>query len=222
MKERLLFLGKQGDSAAERAAELCRLHFDVTSLFGAWGDPRPRELETFDGEVVISYLSRWIVPAATFARAPRLALNFHPAPPEYPGFGPYSFALYDGADVYGVTCHHMTPQVDAGPIVAVRRFPVTSDDTVETLVNRTSVQLLRLFEHLLPAIASGEALPSSPERWSGARRTRRELDALGVLDPSMTREEIARRVRATTFGGWKPRVVIAGFTFELKTSETDA
>jgi methionyl-tRNA formyltransferase len=211
----VLFLGKRGDGHVERALELCRRHFDpVTAYLGQWGDPFPGG--DWEGDYIISYLSRWVVPAQVLERAAEAALNFHPAPPQYPGVGCNNFALYDGVTQYGVTCHHMAPAVDSGRIVAVRRFPVLASDDVATLLARAYDEQLALFCEVVGGIAQGEPLPESGERWTRRPYTRRELDALMRITPDMSREEIARRVRATRFGRFKPRIELEGFVFELK------
>ena len=120
----LLFLGKAEDAHTARAAEFCRRNFaDVSTHAGRWDDPLPETAAGWSGGLIVSYLARWIVPAPLLARA-ALALNFHPGPPEYPGYGCNNFAIYEGAREYGVTCHHMAPRVDTGAIVEVLRFPV--------------------------------------------------------------------------------------------------
>ncbi len=88
------------------------------------GRSTAREARSWQGDYIISYLSRWVVPAELLERARRAAVNFHPASPDYPGIGCNNFALYENAAEYGVTCHHMAPRVDSGEIIAVRRFPV--------------------------------------------------------------------------------------------------
>jgi methionyl-tRNA formyltransferase len=174
---------------------------DVTIVEGEHGDPLPRELATWHGDYMIAFLAPWIVPADTLGRASKAAINFHPAPPEYPGIGCYNFAIYDGATTYGVTCHHMSPRVDSGPIVRVLRFPLLRGDSVALLKERSMAYLLTLFYDIATLVAHDAPLPGSPEVWTRRPYTRRELDALCRLSPDMDAAEIERRVRATTFPG---------------------
>src|SRR5687768_15282057 len=116
----LLFLGKVGDEHCRRALEFCEATFArVTSCLGAWKEPLPPAAANWQGDYVISFLSRWVVPAYLLERAKKAAINFHPASPDYPGIGCNNFALYDNATEYGATCHHMAPKVDTGGIIAV-------------------------------------------------------------------------------------------------------
>lgn len=215
----VLFLGKRDDEHAEKALQFCRTNFaDVTGHLGKWGDPLPGDLGGWDGDYIISYLSRWVVPGSLLARARVAAINFHPGPPEYPGIGCINFALYEDVRQYGATCHHMAPRVDTGAIIGVKRFPIFPADSVASLLSRTYDHQLELFHEIASLILEARELPASEERWTRKPFTRREFSELGRITPEMGREEIARRVRATTFGAWRPVVELQGFVFELKSA----
>ncbi len=210
----LLFLGKKGDGCTERALELCRPRFgSITACLGDWGDPLPKPAAEWSGDYIISYLSRWVVPRRLLQRAARAAINFHPASPDYPGIGCVNFALYESAAEYGATCHHMAARVDTGAIIAVRRFPVEAADTVATLLARTYAEQLALFEEICPRLASGEPLPCSQERWTRPPFTRRQFEALTRLSADMSPEEVARRIRATSYGAFRPVLELHGHSF---------
>lgn len=164
-------------------------------------------------------MSRWVVPEYLLKKAKVTAINFHPASPDYPGIGCNNFALYEGAKEYGVTCHHMASRVDTGAIIAVKRFPVFSTDNVSTLLSRTYDHQLVLFHEIVSLILEGKELPVSEERWTRKPFSRKEFNELGRITPDMAREEIAKRIRATTFGVWKPTVELQGFVFELKSEQ---
>lgn len=214
----ILFLGKHGDALCQAAAEFTAAAFESpTIIFASLGDPFPDELESWTGDYVFSYLCPWILPAEVLQGARRACLNFHPGPPEYPGAGCTNMALYHEAASYGVTCHHMIPQVDAGPIVEVRRFPVFQADTVLTLTRRCHAHIAAVFYDIVSLILLGEALPQSPEVWTRKAYTRKDLDALKVVTPEMDEREVARRIRATTYPGWDgARMELHGRRFYLE------
>jgi len=213
--DRLLFLGKTDDEYCSSAFDYCRNHFTAIGFFGEWGDPFPDYAYNWRGDYIISYLSRWIVPPAILANASKAALNFHPAPPEYPGYGPVNWALYDGVSEYGVTCHHMANRVDSGPIIKVLRFGVFPDDTVSKLLARTHVWQIELFDQVMGGIVAGGELPEADEQWGGKTHTRRELDELATLTPAMDEAEILRRIRATTYDRWTPNLRVNGDRYRL-------
>jgi methionyl-tRNA formyltransferase len=217
VKLSLLFLGKADDPYCERALAYCQSHFHpVVSCLGRWGDALPEEARSWRGDYIISYLSRWIVPATLLASAGKAAINLHPASPAYPGIGCNNFALYENAREYGVTCHHMAPNVDAGPIIAVRTFPILPDDNVATLLGRTYENQIALFLEIAALMAEGRDLPISNERWARRPFTRREFNELFKITPGMTQEEIARRVRAVSYEGFQPYLDLGGYRFEYK------
>lgn len=207
MKKRecsVLFLGKEKDRHVERAAEFCRLNFESVSVhLGKWGDPLPAGIGLSAWDCIISYLSRWIVPAGLLGQA-KLAINFHPGPPEYPGYGCNNFALYEDAKDYGVCCHHMAPRVDTGAIIATKRFPVLANDDGGTLLARAYDFQLVLFYEIVARIIQEEELPASMEKWTRKPFTRRQFDELGRITADMTKDEVARRTRATNVGALKP------------------
>jgi methionyl-tRNA formyltransferase len=193
----VLFLGKVKDWHTGRAAVFCERNFTtVRVILGDWGDPFPAGVLESRWDCIVSYLSRWIVPAELLGRATH-AINFHPGPPEYPGYGCNNFAIYDGAREYGATCHHMAPEVDTGPIVAVARFPVLPTDTGGTLLLRTYDYQLVLFYDVVGRIIHGERLPAARDKWTRKPFTKRQFENLGRITPEMSQDEAARRKRAT-------------------------
>jgi methionyl-tRNA formyltransferase len=216
----ILFLGKDGDAYCQRALELLRERASHLSVcLGAWGDPLPAAAQAWEGDYIISYLSRWVVPEDLLRRANRAAINFHPASPEYPGIGCNNFALYENAAEYGVTCHHMAAKVDSGAIIAVRRFPVYREDDVAALLERTYEHQIALFFEIARLITEGKELPVSRETWTRPAFTRKQFNELFRITPDMSKEEIARRIRAVSYGPWQPYVELQGFRFQFKPKE---
>lgn len=218
--KRILFLGKKNDVHCSKAVGFIKSNFeDVTVYLGKWGDPLPEDIGWWDGEYIVSYLSRWVVPEYLINKAKIAAINFHPASPQYPGIGCNNFALYEEAEEYGVTCHHMAAKVDTGNIIAVKRFPVFQNDDVRSLLSRTYDFQLALFYEVIGGILKDEPLPSSSEKWTRKPFSRKEFNRLSVIDPAMQREEVERRIRATSFGEFQPTVEVASHIFELKTKK---
>jgi phosphoribosylglycinamide formyltransferase-1 len=68
---------------------------------------------------------------------PSAVLNIHPSLlPAFAGTEAQRQAVLHGVKVSGATVHLVTPELDAGPIVAQRAVPVLDDDTPETLAAR--------------------------------------------------------------------------------------
>lgn len=146
---------------------------------------------------LISFCSAVIVPGEVLNRLSGPAYNFHPGPPEYPGRYPTLFALYDGAERFGITVHEMTAKVDAGPIVAADWFNIPPACDLKTLDEMAYLALADKFRALsfhLAAIA--RPITRMPYRW-GARKTKQaDAEALRRITPDMAPDEIQRRKRA--------------------------
>ena len=156
------------------------------------------------------------MPEELLNRAKIAAINFHPASPEYPGIGCNNFALYENAQEYGVTCHHMARKVDTGRIIAVKRFPVYPEDDVDTLLKRTYENQIALFFEIANMIAEGKELPVSKEIWTRPPFSRKQFNELFIISPDMSEDEISRRIRAISYGQWQPYMEVNGHRFEYK------
>lgn len=68
---------------------------------------------------------------------PTAILNIHPSLlPAFPGPDAQRQAVTHGVKLSGVTVHFVTPELDAGPIVAQQAVPVLDTDTPDTLAAR--------------------------------------------------------------------------------------
>lgn len=73
-------------------------------------------------------------------------LNIHPSLlPKHPGLDTHRRALECGDSEAGASVHIVTPELDAGPVIAQVRVPVLSDDTPETLGERVLAKEHQLF-----------------------------------------------------------------------------
>ena len=200
-KLKVLFIGKAENYYAKVAADFIQLHFEnPTIVFSKRSAPFPNELYEWKGDLLISYLAQWIIPNRLLANADLAAINLHPGSPEYPGIGCTNFAIYNGENEFGITCHHMLSKVDSGSLIAVRRFPVFEKDTVYSITQRSYVEILHLFFELISGLLQGKNLPESKETWTRKPYKRKDLDELCELREGMTDEEIQRRIKATTYG----------------------
>ena len=91
----------------------------------SWEKAHDRIAET-GADVLMTLMTREIVPAPLLARFGGRAVNFHPAMlPHYKGPSPRLGMLLDGKadEAGGVTLHVLSPGIDEGPIIARRAVP---------------------------------------------------------------------------------------------------
>ncbi len=215
----ILLLGKDRDDYYfQKAIDFLRLIIPEFSMrLAKQGESFPQELLDWEGDYILSYLCPWPLPGKFINKAKKGAINFHPGPPEYPGTGCTNFAIYNQESIYGVTCHYMVPAVDSGQIIAVKRFEVFESDSVYSLTQRCYAYMLVLFYEILSKIIYGQALPMSEETWTRPAYQRKELNALKLIDLSMSEEEINRRIKASAYPGTPGAyIILAGQKFEHK------
>ena len=87
---------------------------------------------------------------------PNRILNVHPSLlPAFPGLYGQEQAWRHGVRVSGATVHIVTPELDAGPIVAQASVPVHDDDTPETLSARILIEEHRIYPEAIGVVLDG-------------------------------------------------------------------
>jgi len=174
---------------------------DIDVFHGDSATPFPTKATIEDYDLLISYISPWIVPKAVLDKTKRWNINFHPGPPEYPGIGCFNFAIYDSAIQFGATAHIMNPTVDTGKIIGVKRFSMSNNETVESLSIKTYEAQLVLFNKIMQYIFSNDCLPKCNETWQRKPFKRSELEELATIKMNMSKQEIDKRIKATYYPG---------------------
>ena len=197
---KILFIAKANDAYGSKAAEQLKVNFpNATIVLGKRGEAMPQQFNSWEGDLIISYLSPWIIPQFLLEKAKVASINFHPGSPAYPGIGCTNFALYNQEKEFGITCHHMLKKVDTGNIIAVSRFPIFESDSVLTLTQRCYDAIYELFLLVMDELKTNNELPHSTEKWTREAYKRVELNELCRITVEMTEAEVKRRIRATTY-----------------------
>lgn len=181
-------------------------------------------------DVVISFLSDRIL-RGKILELPNI--NFHPAPPKYPGRGGASYALFNGDKEYGATAHQMVDKIDAGPIYYVTTFGIRNYDC-KGLFERAEDECLELLKRFCKHYAEYRRMPESlgggklaQPKWNGKAKTRKDFqeflnfgeifvgDAYGSEEARLTR--LIKACKHSDFPG--PYVTLAGYKFELSKNQ---
>ena len=135
-----------------------------TPEIAAWAESRQLRVATlaeleadtalpFDLLFSIGNLS--IVPPAVLRRAKLGGINFHDGPlPEMGGLNTPAWAILRGNAEHAITWHWMTDAVDAGRIIAQRRFRIAQDETALTLNARCFDAAISSLPEVLSALRS--------------------------------------------------------------------
>jgi methionyl-tRNA formyltransferase len=225
---RILFFGRNQCAGSERLLSQIRRHgFDVTFVKShGRGEKLPKDIQEWAGDYIICFRTLFILPDSLLKKARVAAINFHPAPPEYPGSGCINFALYDEVSDYGVTAHLMNKKIDNGKILEVRRFPVHKSQDLSSVLVRTHAELHSLCSDFITAISSeGESYislkieESANVHWAGGARLMKELDQLQIIDAGIEKSELEKIIRATYIDGFPPKIIVHGYKFYLSLDE---
>ena len=149
---------------------------------------------------LIAFVTPEIVSGFVLAKLGYSAINFHPGPPDYPGWAPSHFALYERATEFGATVHVMVERVDAGPIIDVARFPIPSGIPVLGLEGLAYAHLAHLFWRMAKSLATDpNPPPALPVKWGNRKYSRRAYRAICDIPFDIPKDELDRRLKV--FGG---------------------
>jgi methionyl-tRNA formyltransferase len=165
-----------------------------------------------------------ILSADVLALTPLGGINLHASLlPKYRGAAPIQWALFHGESETGVSVIHMTPRLDAGPILATATTRIGSDETHPELEQRLAALAVEPGHEAIQRLAdwdrtSALGTPQDPRQATKAPRLTKEH---GAVDWSRSAEQIRNQVRAFkpwpgTFTFWRRpdhepmRIVIDG------------
>ncbi|WP_194461281.1 formyltransferase family protein [Bradyrhizobium sp. CCBAU 53421] len=174
---------------------------------------------------LLAFTTSVIVPESILAALGHGAYNFHPGPPQYPGWAPAHFAFYDGARTFGATAHVMAARVDSGPIVGVEPFIIPDKISVRGLEQIAYVRLAHLFWRMSRDLARDPSpLQELEIAWCGIKSTRQMYREMCELPAGISAGELARRIRAfhDDFRAIPLTVSVHGIRFQLATTATQA
>ncbi|MEY2777368.1 MAG: phosphoribosylglycinamide formyltransferase [Pseudomonadota bacterium] len=114
--------------------------------------------------IVLAGFMRILSPEFCLRHVGRI-LNIHPSLlPAFTGLNTHARALEAGVRVHGATVHLVSPELDAGHILAQGVVPVLPGDTPDTLSARVLELEHRLYPQAIAAVAAG-LMRASPSGW---------------------------------------------------------
>ena len=115
--------------------------------------------------------------------------------PKYRGAAPIHWAVFHGETETGVSVIHMTPRLDAGPVLVQRRLAIRPDETAGQLEPRLATlgpgAVLEAIGRLVEGDTSG--IPQNPTQATKAPRIKKTD---GLIDWSRSAEQIRNQIRA--------------------------
>jgi methionyl-tRNA formyltransferase len=121
-------------------------------------------LEAVRPDLVVCMGFPWKVPADALAVPPLGWLNGHPSLlPRHRGPVPVAWAIRNGDEEIGITFHFMDAELDTGPVVAQRSYPLGEFAEPDEFYARMGVVVTETLREALEKIAAGERGAPQPE-----------------------------------------------------------
>ncbi|MGO8971371.1 MAG: methionyl-tRNA formyltransferase [Myxococcaceae bacterium] len=155
-------------------------------------------LAAFKPEVAVVTAYGRILPPDVLATPRRGSLNVHASLlPRWRGAAPIQWAIAAGDAETGVCLMQMEAGLDTGPVLAVRREPISESDTTASLSVRLAALGGALLREELPRFLAGALLPR-PQPEAGVTLAPPVEKRDGWLDFRLPASVLERRVRAFT------------------------
>lgn len=172
-------------------------------------------------DYIFCFRSKYILKKTDIKKSKNPPINFHPGSPKYRGFGCVNYALYENSKNYGVTSHIITEKIDNGKIIDVKRFAISANDNLETLLNKTYKFLYYQAEKIICKILVNENVldelikKNKNEKWSKKIKSKKDLDNFYKIDLNLNKIELRKKIRATKFKNFKPFIIFRDKKFIL-------
>lgn len=164
-------------------------------FLGHVGDKFPQKIYNKNYDIIISYLSPWILKPKVLNSTKMYNINFHPGPPRYPGIGCFNFSILNSEKRYGVTMHLMEKKVDTGKIIKVKYFSSKNLNLID-LINKSYSQMFKLFQQEMNKFFKRGFLTFSKEKWLRKAYKRKELNALNKISLNMPSNKIYKIMKS--------------------------
>ena len=129
-------------------------------------------------DYLISFLNRLYINSNTRKKIKINSFNFHPGPPEYPGYGCYNFALLDKANSYGSTIHIMNNKFDNGEILNIKRFKISYKKiNLDKLIAMTHKNIIKQAKKFINDILRGKLRVNNIYKWKKKAYTKKKFES---------------------------------------------
>lgn len=233
---KVLFFCKKNDSMSEKLiTQINSLGFNTNVIYSENKDDKLPEINIENIDFIFSYRSYFILPEDMIKKA-NYAINFHPGPPQYPGTGCINYALYEGANEYGITVHLMEKLVDTGKIIDLEIFNISKNDSLISLLEKTHNALFSKFVEITKKIYDSEITPTQDKKnkqlfknkyledqisknenikWSKIKRNTKDLNNEMIIDQSISKGELDVKFRSFHHQEFPLRLRLHGYNFHL-------
>lgn len=153
-------------------------------------------LKAFAPDLLVVAAYGQILAPEVLGVAPHGGINVHASLlPKYRGAAPVAWAIYHGETRTGVTIIRMSPQMDAGDILAQKEVEIQPDETAGELEARLAVIGAHLALQVVDQLEAGQvrSIPQDPSQATRAPKLKKEH---GRIDWSRSAAQVVNQIRA--------------------------
>jgi len=169
-------------------------------------------------DYLISFLNSIYISKSVRKKIKINSFNFHPGPPEYPGFGCYNFALLDKVNFYGSTVHVINDKFDSGKIVNVKKFKISYKKfNLEKLIRKTHENIVQQAKVFINDIQNKKLKIEGKLKWKKKSYTKKEFEIARQIKLSDSKKKILEKIKAFSYKNYESVYLnFQGYKFELK------
>ena len=169
-------------------------------------------------DFLISFLNPAYINKSIRNKIKKNSYNFHPGPPEYPGFGCYNFALLNKTKFYGSTIHVIDDKLDSGEIVNVKKFKISYKNiSLEKLISKTHKNLLNQGRKFILDLINKNIEFKTKFRWSKKAYTKKQFEKARQIKINDSKSEILNKIKAFSYKNYDcVYIKLGGFKLEIK------
>lgn len=169
-------------------------------------------------DYLISFLNTLYIDKNVRRKIKIKSFNFHPGPPEYPGFGCYNFALLDKVNSYGSTIHIINDKFDNGEIMDVKRFNISYKKyDLEKLIKKTHENILLQAKLFIINIYKKKPITKRKFKWTKKAYTKKEFEIARQIKLNDSKAKILKKIKAFSYKDYESIFInFKGFKFAFK------
>ncbi len=117
------------------------------------------EVARLEPELIVLAGFMRVLTAQFVNQYPNRIMNIHPSLlPKHKGLNTHERVLRQGDSHHGATVHFVTPELDAGPIILQKKFPVSRADSPASLEQRVHECEYEIYPRAIQLFADGKLL----------------------------------------------------------------
>ena len=155
-------------------------------------------------DYLISFLNSMYINKSVRKKIKINSFNFHPGPPEYPGFGCYNFAMLDKVNFYGSTVHIINDKFDSGKIINVKKFKFSYKKfNLEKLIRKTHENVIKQAKDFINDIQNKKLKIEGNLKWKKKAYTKKEFETAREIKLNDTSKNVLKKIKAFSYKNYE-------------------